>query len=94
MGLELRTTSGDTYLHAQIFTGSMYLGAAICMWFLRAWKIAELERQAVAKEKREHEIRDNDAVPIERPGLSRHVSMASHKSKVNAAKGLWVWQRV
>lgn len=95
IGLELRTTSGDTYLHAQIFTGFMYIGAALCMWFLRAWKISELERQEVTKEKREQEIRDNDEVPIERLSLSRHISTtASVKSRVKAAKGLWSWQRV
>jgi MFS family permease len=44
IGLELRTASTNPYLHAQVFTGLMYIGAAICMWFLRAWKIAELER--------------------------------------------------
>jgi hypothetical protein len=65
------------------------------MWFLRAWKISELERQAVTKEKREQEIRDNDAVPNERPDIERHISStASVKSKVQAAKGLWSWQRV
>jgi hypothetical protein len=31
IGLQLRTTSGDIYLHAQIFTGFMYIGAALCM---------------------------------------------------------------
>jgi hypothetical protein len=95
IGLELRTISGDTYLHAQIFTGFMYIGAALCMWFLRAWKISELERQAVTKEMREQEIRDNDAVPIQRSDLSRHISTtASVKSKMKAAKGLWSLQRV
>ena len=97
IGLELRATSGDIYLHAQIFTGFMYIGAALCMWFLRAWKIDELERQAITKEKREQEIRDNDTMLSARArlDLSRHVSKtASVKSKVKAAKGLWSWQRV
>lgn len=44
---------GDIYLHVQIFTGFMYLAAAVCMWFLRAWNIGELERLARTKEKRE-----------------------------------------
>lgn len=97
IGLELRAASGDIYLHAQIFTGFMYIGAALCMWFLRAWKIDELKRQAMTKERREQEIRNNDTVPSARarPDLSRHVSKtASVKSKVKAAKGLWSWQRV
>ena len=60
IGLELRTTSGDIYLHAQIFTGFMYIGAAICMWFLRAWKISELEKIATTKEEREQELQNDD----------------------------------
>lgn len=35
--------NGGKYLNAQIFTGFMYVGAALCMWFLRAWKIGQLE---------------------------------------------------
>lgn len=92
IALELRTTSGDIYLHAQIFTGCMYIGAAACAWFLRAWKVIELEEVRVGKERREMEIRDDDAVPREnRPGLQRH---ASRVSSLKAAKGLWSWQRV
>lgn len=70
----------------------MYIGAALCMWFLRAWKIGELERQAVTEEKREQEIRDDDQVPTGRLDLSRHVSRTASVKK--AAKGLWSWQRV
>lgn len=91
IGLELRADSGDIYRHAQIFTGFMYIGAAICMWFLRAWKISELEKEAATKKERGREIRDDDAVPR---SLSRHASRASVKSKVKAAKGLWSWQQV
>ncbi|KAI9677061.1 MAG: hypothetical protein M1817_006900 [Caeruleum heppii] len=43
IGLQLRQESGNIYLHAQIFTAFMYIAAAICMWFLRAWKIGQLE---------------------------------------------------
>jgi hypothetical protein len=31
------------YLGAQLFTGFMYLAAAICVWTLKVWKIGELE---------------------------------------------------
>lgn len=44
IALELRQATGNIYLHAQIFTGFMFIGAACCMWFLRAWKIGELQR--------------------------------------------------
>ncbi|KAF4631551.1 hypothetical protein G7Y89_g6580 [Cudoniella acicularis] len=49
IALELRTTTGDIYLHPQIFTGFMYIGAAICAWFLRAWKVRELEEMALTE---------------------------------------------
>ncbi|KAE9376812.1 MFS general substrate transporter [Stipitochalara longipes BDJ] len=94
IGLQLRTSSGDIYLHAQLFTGFMYIGAALCMWFLRAWKITELERKATTKEERKQELRDKDVMPRGRPDILRHPSRTSVKSKVQAAKGLWSWQRV
>ncbi|TVY86323.1 putative transporter [Lachnellula willkommii] len=91
IGLELRATSGNIYLHAQLFTGFMYIGAAVCAWFLRAWKIGELERVVGGKQEgeREGEIRDDDQVP--RGGLQRH---GSRVRTLEAAKGLWSWQRV
>jgi hypothetical protein len=50
ISLRIHQKTGDTYLYAQIFAGCMYLAAALCMWFLRGWKIAELIDQS--KEKR------------------------------------------
>lgn len=95
IGLELRVETGDIYRHAQIFTGCMYLAASMCMWFLRAWKIQELEKLARTKEERERGVRNDDAVLGNRDELSRHVSRtASVMSKAKAAKGLWSWQRV
>lgn len=92
IGLEMRQDSGDIYLHAQLFAGFMYIGAAFCMWFLRAWKIQELGRLKESKEQMEQDIRDDDAVV--RPNLSRHASRRSVKESVKIAKGLWSWQRV
>jgi hypothetical protein len=72
----------------------MYIGAALCMWFLRAWKIGELERITTTKEEREQELRNDDMVPREQPDISRNQSKTSVKSRVEAARGLWSWQRV
>ncbi len=95
IGLQLKAQTGNIYLHAQVFTASMYMAATLCLWFLRAWKISELE--AIAKddvEKREAAIRDDDAV-VHEPVLTRTRTIAtSVKSKAKAAKGLWAWQRV
>jgi hypothetical protein len=64
------------------------------MWFLRAWKIGELERMTTTKEERERELRDDDVVPRQQPDISRSQSKTSVRSKVQAARGLWSWQRV
>ncbi|KAG9248375.1 MFS transporter-like protein [Calycina marina] len=93
IGLQLRRSSGNIYLDAQLFAGFMYLGGATCVLFLRAWKIAEIERQAaVSREQREQEIRDNDAVKNDVPSVRRQMSRTA--SVKTATKGLWSWQRV
>lgn len=101
IGLELRTaaSTGRQYLHAQIFTGFMYIAAALCMWFLRAWKIAEIERadmlQTVDPTTREKEIRDDDAVPGHETGLpQRGASRTPNTRKIKNIRGLWVWVKV
>ena len=60
LGLKLRQMHGDIYLHAQIFTGVMYICAAICLWLLRAWKVGELERSEQEKKVE----RDESAAPV------------------------------
>ncbi|KAG9586619.1 putative monocarboxylate transporter, partial [Aureobasidium melanogenum] len=42
IGLEIVSFDGG-YLGAQLFTGFMYVGAAVCALFLRSWKIAEVD---------------------------------------------------
>jgi MFS family permease len=47
IALELRsriTGGGTSYLRVQIFTGFMYVGASLCLWVVRGWKVGELER--------------------------------------------------
>ncbi|KAL8703387.1 MAG: hypothetical protein Q9201_003443 [Fulgogasparrea decipioides] len=56
IALELRQKTGNIYLHAQIFTGFMYIAAAICMWFLRAWKIGQIEIIAIVEGKSPAEV--------------------------------------
>lgn len=40
----------NQYLNAQIFTGFAYIGAAICLWIVRGWKVGDLERIAREEE--------------------------------------------
>jgi len=61
IGLEIVSHSGGTYTGAILFTGFMYVGAAVCLWFVRAWKIGELEEEASMKEKTESELTDVNA---------------------------------
>ena len=56
IALELRQSTGNVYLHAQVFAGSMYIGAALCMFLLRAWKIGQLERLAAELNKAPGEL--------------------------------------
>ena len=92
IGLQLRRSSGDIYLDAQLFAGFMYIGAAICMWFLRAWKVAELDRQNISQGQREQAIQDNDTFEKGGPNIRRQTSRTA--SVKTATKGLWTWQRV
>lgn len=44
MALEIVDRSAAGYLGAQLFTGFMYIAAALCLGVVRVWKIGELER--------------------------------------------------
>ncbi|KAI0025453.1 hypothetical protein F4780DRAFT_332118 [Xylariomycetidae sp. FL0641] len=93
IGLSLREPGKWGYLHAQLFTAFMYIGAALCGWGLRAWKVWELEQIQLDKEQRELAIRDNGVVPTAQ--LERHPSRASTvRQRVLHFKGLWAIQRV
>ncbi|KAG9691366.1 putative monocarboxylate transporter, partial [Aureobasidium melanogenum] len=59
IGLEIVSFDGG-YLGAQLFTGFMYTGAAICALFLRSWKIAEVDEIESSQD-----VGDVDAVAIE-----------------------------
>lgn len=50
IALEITSHTGN-YLGAQLFTGLMYIAAALCLWFLKVWKLGELERIAAAENK-------------------------------------------
>ncbi|PLN85360.1 MFS transporter [Aspergillus taichungensis] len=36
------TTTRSVYLRVQLFTGFMYIGAALCLWMVRGWRVASL----------------------------------------------------
>lgn len=88
IALWLRTDNGTNFLHAQIFTGCMYMAATVSIWLVRAWKISELQKTGADGDpvKREAGIRDNSAV------MARTVSRG--ESKANTAKALFSMARV
>lgn len=47
MALEIVNKSSSKYLGAQLFAGFMYIGAALCLWPVRIWKIGDDERGAL-----------------------------------------------
>ncbi|KAJ5983797.1 hypothetical protein N7481_005896 [Penicillium waksmanii] len=47
IALQLRSGTSDggtSYLKVQLFTGFTYIGASLCLWVVRGWKVGELER--------------------------------------------------
>jgi hypothetical protein len=80
--LKLRRASGDIYIDTQIFAGFMFLGAALCTWLLRSWKIDQLEREAAKRQQKE------DGRPVTR-------SVGNLLGRLSLGlKGLIVWRRV
>ncbi len=82
--------TGDIYLHAQIFTGIMYMAAAVCMWFLRAWKIGQIEVIATERKERPEDLNAASNEPID----SQDVSTALRASRSNVIKRLVKWEKV
>ncbi|CBX92372.1 hypothetical protein LEMA_P050780.1 [Plenodomus lingam JN3] len=48
IGLEIVAFHGGSYTGAILFTGFMYVGAAMFLWLVRTWKIGEMEEKAAA----------------------------------------------
>lgn len=49
IALEIVAFNGGTYTGAILFTGFMYIGAAVSLWMVRAWKIGDSEEKAAAE---------------------------------------------
>ncbi|KAI4277144.1 MAG: hypothetical protein LQ337_002017 [Flavoplaca oasis] len=88
IALELRQRTGNIYLHAQLFTGLMYIAAALCMWFLKAWKVAEMERVAAVEEKSPAEVDVVATAPDD------NTSQALEKPNISVLRRLFAWKKV
>ncbi|OAG12975.1 MFS general substrate transporter [Paraphaeosphaeria sporulosa] len=85
IGLEIVAFNGN-YTGAIMFTGFMYLGAAIILWLVRAWKIGEEE---------ENEAKVGSGVvvsPVPRADSDGHLSGILAKSPF--LKRLIMWRKV
>ncbi len=92
IALALKRDEGFIYRDAQIFTGMMFMGATLCLWFVRAWKVREVELAGKQdRKKREAEIRNDDEVPAE---IRRVMTGVSLKSVKENSRGLWAWTKV
>ena len=60
IGLEIVAFNGGSYTGAILFTGFMYIGAAVFLWLVRAWKIGDLEEKAAAAGKSESNAATGD----------------------------------
>ncbi|OJJ65488.1 hypothetical protein ASPBRDRAFT_60428 [Aspergillus brasiliensis CBS 101740] len=45
IGLELRNSERHEFLHTQLFTDFLYVGAALCLAILRGWKIGQVRKR-------------------------------------------------
>ena len=81
IALKLRRATGDIYVDAQVFVGFMFIGAALCTWLLRSWKVEQVDRDSAKRAQREDH----------RPTTSEVESVASWRI---ALKTLVVWRRV
>ncbi|OHW96085.1 major facilitator superfamily transporter [Colletotrichum incanum] len=80
IALTIKTSGIDAYLNVQLFTGFMYIAAFLSIWFLRVWKIRELEMTPLPEEQQEDALRNNDAVSLTtsrrtgpKPGIVRSI---------------------
>ena len=84
IALEMVDSTGS-YLPTQLFTGFMYIAGAMCLIFLRGWKIGELEELAAMKGEN-----DDDLELVENESPKRAL-LAGRKSMM---KHIWKWKKV
>jgi hypothetical protein len=79
IGLEIVAFNGGSYTGAILFTGWMYIGAAVCLWLVRAWKIGEVEEKEAAMAK---------------SGTDEGIPMSGSFQKSPFVKRMFMWRKV
>ncbi|KAF4630901.1 hypothetical protein G7Y89_g7236 [Cudoniella acicularis] len=76
----MQRSSGRVYLNVQVFAGAMFLAAAVCLFFVRRWKIAEVVRIEKEEGRLEEQV-GNDS------------SMSSQDALTTESKPVSKWRR-
>jgi hypothetical protein len=76
-------------LGAQLFTGFMYVGAAVCALFLRSWKIAEVDEIEGLQD-----VGSVDAVAIETKVAESVKEVARKTARKRLLGCIWRWKKV
>ena len=87
IALEIVDRTGS-YLGTQLFTGFMYMAAALCLLFMRGWKIGELDE--IARVKGES-VGDVDPVMAEAEDPEDRAKAAGRKTML---RNFWKWRKV
>jgi hypothetical protein len=87
IGLQIVAFNDGSYTGAILFTGWMYIGAAVFLWMVRAWKIGEMEETAAATGKNESEV---DPVAARSEPLPVPIDF----QRSSFVKRIFMWQKV
>ncbi|KAH9887805.1 MFS general substrate transporter [Xylariomycetidae sp. FL2044] len=93
IALSLRQEGSWGFLHCQLFTGFIYMGAFFFGWALRAWKVWELDQARLSKEQQDAAVRDDGVVTS--ATLGRRTSRMSVRQQMSKlSRGVWAYKRV
>lgn len=89
IALEIVSGTGS-YLGTQLWTAFMYIAAAICLLFLRGWKIGEIEEIGKAKGQDSREVNVAAAAQNDED-LAQHARTVGRRSITTE---FWKWRKV
>ncbi|KAJ6171036.1 hypothetical protein N7470_000103 [Penicillium chermesinum] len=94
IALELRrptANGGTSYLHVQLYVGFVYIGAAACLWVVRAWKVGEVEQ---AEQRQVSAVPDNPLVGNNATKEKREQPATSSSGPAPETTGAELWAPV
>jgi len=88
IGLELVAWDRGSYRAAIVFTGFMYIGAALFLWLVRIWKIGDMEQLAATASNE-----GNDVDPVASAVTSDKATVLRYQ-RSPFLKRMFTWQKV